>query len=64
MNALSTFINDGITPLIQSSETDLMTFTKCPVTVGEYPSIFSYYSLRAPSHLRNFTLQTPRISPV
>ena len=34
------------------------------MTVGEYPSISSYYSLLTLSHLRNFTLQTPRVSLV
>ena len=31
------------------------------MTVGEYPSIFSYCSLLTPSHSCNFTLQTPRV---
>ena len=57
-------LSDGFAPFIQGSETDLTQLQKCPVTVGEYPSIFLCYSLLTLNHLCNFTPRAPHALPV
>ena len=49
-------------PLYRARKPTQRHLHKCPVTVGEYSSIFFHRSLLTPIYLRNFTLRTLRSS--
>jgi hypothetical protein len=61
VNALS-LLMAASRPLYRAREPTQRHLHKCPVTVGEYSSIFFHRSLLTPTYSRNFTLRTLRSS--
>ena len=59
---LSVLLMAASRPLYRARKPTRRYLHKCPVTVGEYSSIFFHRSLLTPIHSRNFTLRTLRSS--
>ena len=59
---LSALLMAASRPLYRARKPTQRHLHKCPVTVGEYSSIFFHRSLLTLIHLRNFTLRTLRSS--